>query len=281
MINYLQIINKLEKDLEEIKKSKEDFLIKTEKSITLIQSNIQKIKNNFQDIKFASYADEITFFKVTKPALVAKLIYQVKLFNIESKRVDDTIASQIDYLEASIIRLQEYFKENQDVYIYFRSGDTRLDKKYFLVSNKSSRIHPDNLIAMGDDNFSTSHDTTYANFIANTMLIKYLKKEIQNLQGERTIAEQQNLYLEDSNLYWSGNKVDLVELIYALHASKVINRGNVEIKEIAAVFEYVFNIDIRGYYRTYLEIKTRKTNKTKFIDALKAKFLKRMNQSDI
>ena len=41
MINYLQIINKLEKDLEEIKKSKEDFLIKTEKSITLIQSNIQ------------------------------------------------------------------------------------------------------------------------------------------------------------------------------------------------------------------------------------------------
>lgn len=281
MINYLQIINKLEKDLEEIKKSKEDFLIKTEKSITLIQSNIQKIKNNFQDIKFASYADEITFFKVTKPALVAKLIYHVKLFNIESKRVDDTIASQIDYLEASIIRLQEYFKENQDVYIYFRSGDTRLDKKYFLVSNKSSRIHPDNLIAMGDDNFSTSHDTTYANFIANTMLIKYLKKEIQNLQGERTIAEQQNLYLEDSNLYWSGNKVDLVELIYALHASKVINRGNVEIKEIAAVFEYVFNIDIRGYYRTYLEIKTRKTNKTKFIDALKAKFLKRMNQSDI
>lgn len=281
MNKYAHIINKLEVELEEIKLSNEDLLIITEKSIKAIQTSLLKLKKITQNSKFDKQADEIIFFKSIKPTIVAKLIYQVKLFNIESKYIAGTKNSQIDYLEKSIIKLQEYFNDNQEIYIYFRRSDTHLDHHYFLVKNKNLRIHPDNLLSISDESFATTHDTTYANFIANTMLIKYLKGEIDNIQKNKNEEIVPEINIHSSNLFWTGNKVDLVELIYALHASKVINRGKVGIKEIAAVFETIFNIDIGGFYRIYLEIRLRKTNKTKFLDVLKTKFLKRMNQSDI
>ena len=280
MNKYAQIINKLEVELEEIKLSNEDLLIITEKSINTIQTCLLKLKSITQNSKFDKLADEIIFFKSIKPAIVAKLIYQVKLFNIESKHIAGTKDSQIEYLEKSIVKLQEYFNDNQEIYIYFRRNDTHLDHHYFLVKNKNLRIHPDNLLSISDEKFTTTHDTTYANFIANSMLIKYLNGEIVRVQKNIDTEMVSNSNTQSSNLFWTGNKVDLVELIYALHAASVINRGKVGINEIASIFQSIFNIEIGGYYRIYLEIRLRKMNKTKFLDTLKTKLLKRMNESD-
>lgn len=281
MNKYAQIINKLDVELEEIKLSNEDLLIITEKSIKTIQNSLLKLKSITQNSKFDKQEDEIVFYKSIKPDIVAKLIYQVKLFNIESKHIAGTKDSQIEYLEKSIVKLQEYFKDNQEIYIYFRKRDTHLDHHYFLVKNKCLRIHPDNLLSISDEKFTTTHDITYANFIANSMLIKYLKVEIERIQKNIDTEIVSNSNTQSSNLFWTGNKVDLVELIYALHATNVINRGEVGIKEIASIFESIFNIEIGGYYRIYLEIRLRKMNKTKFLDTLKIKLLKRMNESDI
>jgi hypothetical protein len=68
---------------------------------------------------------------------------------------------------------------------------------------------------------------------------------------------------------WTGNKIDLTEVIYALHHQKVINGGNIEIKELATYFGKVFNIDLEEtIYRNYTDIKNRKNVKTKFLNHL-------------
>lgn len=83
-----------------------------------------------------------------------------------------------------------------------------------------------------------------------------------------------------SKLFWTGSKTNLIELIYALDSSGAINSGTADIKEMAAVCEQIFNIDLGNYYHTFVEIRARKYNKTKFIDKLKESLIKRFKESD-
>lgn len=49
---------------------------------------------------------------------------------------------------------------------------------------------------------------------------------------------------------------------------------------MAEYFENVFNIDLGQYHRTFLEIRIRKSDQTKFLNALKEKLVKRMLNTD-
>ncbi|MEP2130959.1 MAG: RteC domain-containing protein, partial [Algoriphagus sp.] len=76
---------------------------------------------------------------------------------------------------------------------------------------------------------------------------------------------------EDRNpqLLWTGKKADLVELVYALKTSNAINYGNASVSELATILAEVFGKELQGYYRTFLEIKSRKKNRTLFLDRCK------------
>jgi hypothetical protein len=85
---------------------------------------------------------------------------------------------------------------------------------------------------------------------------------------------------QSSRLFWTGNKTELIELIYALQSSGAINSGTADIKEMASLFEQIFNIDLGNYYHTFIEIRARKGSKTKFIDKLEEALLRRFEESD-
>jgi hypothetical protein len=74
---------------------------------------------------------------------------------------------------------------------------------------------------------------------------------------------------------WTGSKVALIELMYALHTEGVFNNGAADLKDIAEYFEHIFEIDLGQYRRAFLEIRARKSDKTKFITALNDALLKR------
>ena len=63
-------------------------------------------------------------------------------------------------------------------------------------------------------------------------------------------------------------KVALVELLYGLHTEGVFNNRTVDLKDIAKYFEHIFEINLGQYRRTFLEMRTRKADRTKFITAL-------------
>jgi hypothetical protein len=48
---------------------------------------------------------------------------------------------------------------------------------------------------------------------------------------------------------------------------------------LASYFESVFNVDLGDIYRTYLEIRER-NNRTQFLDELKEKLIKKMDEDD-
>lgn len=100
-------------------------------------------------------------------------------------------------------------------------------------------------------------------------LISFLGVEIEYVQ----ICLRHNLNQPKKNpiikkLQWTADKINLVELIYALSFAKCINEGNITIKDIMEAFEELFSIDLGEYYRAYVEVKRRKLVRVKFMKHL-------------
>ncbi|TDY11505.1 RteC domain-containing protein [Meridianimaribacter flavus] len=274
------ILSDLDSALDFLESENEDILYKAEEGIKISKRALQKIRDIALKNNFNSIDDEIKFFKEIKPQVFSKLIYYVKLFNIESKRPRSSNKSQAKYLNNHIDKLQIYFNDNLEFYHYYRRGATYLDAQYFVRGKADIRLHPETFHFFTDPQFSTSYDSTVATIIAYDMLIIHLKKETDKLINSNNMETSINPFQKQSKLFWTGNKTDLIELIYALHSSGVINSGTADIKEMAAVCEQIFNIDLGNYYHTFIEIRARKSNNTKFIDKLKESLIKRYEESD-
>ena len=129
-----------------------------------------------------------------------------------------------------------------------------------------------------DITFSTSHDFKVAQILANDLIQLYLENQLIMIENKDTSEKSQRK--PNTKLMWTGSKVALTELLYALHSEGVFNNGTADLKDIAEYFEYVFEIDLGQYRRAFLEIRARKNENTKFITTLNEALLKRMESSD-
>jgi hypothetical protein len=155
---------------------------------------------------------------------------------------------------------------------------TFLDDKYFVRGKLDLRLYVDTFIYDADPDFSTSHDYKVSKIIANDLLNVYLKSELFMME-RKEYATNKNFIISKGKYSWTDSKAALTEFIYAIHAAKCINNGNIEIKELANFLESLFRIDLGDYYRDYLQIKSRQ-NQTKFLDALKAALINKINEQE-
>src|SRR5690606_29638157 len=123
-----------------------------------------------------------------------------------------------------------------------------------------------------DHRFCTSHDYKVAKILANDLIQVYLEDQLNNSSKKKLS--------DNSSLNWTASKTALTELIYALHAKGVFNNGNADIKLIAKTSESAFNIDLGDFYHTFMELKARKINRTKFLDSLCEALIKKMDEQD-
>tara|TARA_R110000851_G_scaffold310283_2_gene470025 strand:+ start:25872 stop:26711 length:840 start_codon:yes stop_codon:yes gene_type:complete len=278
-MKYQDLISEFEAKLEALETCTEDILYRAETGIAYTERWIKTLREEVVRHGFGSVQEEIFFFKHIKPQIFSKLIYYSKLFNIESKRPRSSSKFQIKYLNNQIDKLQVFFNDNLEFYHYYRRGATSLDEQYFVRGKSDLRSTTDFFNFYIDEKFSTCQDGTVAAIMAYDMLIVYLQQEIEKLENYKD-NQNTNLMKQSSRLFWTGNKTDLIELIYALQSSGAINSGTADIKEMATLFEQIFNIDLGNYYHTFIEIRARKGSRTKFLDRLQESLLKRFKESD-
>ena len=266
--NQLQVI-----DLEE-----SDILIKAKKSIVCIKIAITKLKNFVLKYSFEDEAEEIYFFKKTKPELFSKLIYFTKVYNIESRRPSGSLEIQEKFLRYELEKITSFFNCHLQFYQYYRMNSTFLDDKCFLRGKEDLHLFHDSLLYFVEPDFSTSHDIIVAKIMSNDMLEVFLNTELETLSVKANNPNWGQVGISGtSSLRWTESKTALVELIYALQASPAINKGEVDIRALVAVFEQVFNVRLKDIYRNYIEIKNRSIQ-TKFIDSLKTSLLRKIEE---
>ncbi|MDR2951320.1 MAG: RteC domain-containing protein [Prevotella sp.] len=110
-------------------------------------------------------------------------------------------------------------------------------------------------------------------FPGNKLLALYKRRNLADTEEEALLS------LPKVRLTWTGSKVELVELIYALDAAGCFNHGHATIKEIVVCIEVMLNVDLGDYYHTFMEIRNRK-NSTAFLDRLIKVLNDRMEEAD-
>ncbi|WP_298535850.1 RteC domain-containing protein [uncultured Algibacter sp.] len=278
-MEYQELVVEFETKLDALEFRNEDVLFTAETGIAHTEKCIKQLRKRVLRYGFSSIQEEIHFFKHVKPQILSKLIYYVKLYHIESKRPRSSAKFQVKYLNAQINKLQNYFNDNLEFYHYHRRGATTLDEQYFIRGQSDLRSPTESFHFFIDEEFSTCQDCAVATIMAFDMLIVYLQQEIEKLENNTDYAKE-SLMKQSSKLFWTGSKTELIELIYALHDSGAINSGTADIKEMASLFERIFNIELGNYYHTFIEIRARKYSKTKFLDRLIVGLNKRFDEAD-
>jgi len=271
-----QIVADLEQNINLISSGSKTVFEEIETGINYCKNACNKLKKIFLSIDNLTTEQESKFFKTIKPIPIGYMIYFLNLAEFETNRPQNSTKQIKKYIQYNITQFQAYFVEHKTFYRYLERQRTDRDTEYFLRSKGLIKFHPDALNYCMDQNFSTSHDFIAAKIFAHKLLIKRLNNELYALKN----IKQSQSSIPTKKLQWTGSKVDLIELIYALQAVGSINNGKAEIKELATELQTIFNINLGDFYRTFIEIRARKINRTKFLDRLKHNLQDRMDQAD-
>ncbi len=252
--------------LSDIKKEAVSKNEKAKKIIPLTIKTLQKLKSLVLKNGFDTKEEEILFFKVLKPKVFSQLIYYDKI-----KEVEETLSclgytkDKKKYLSNELHLLGLFYQRDRDFCDYMNNNLSYLDDKYFVRNVSQSQLFDDSFLSIIDSDFSTYYDYKAASLLAFDSLKIYLNNKIENIYKKENTSY--NIDASLPKLKWTGSKIALIELIYALQASGYIDNGEAGINNLKNVFENMFDIELGDCYRHFSEIKIRH-QATKFIDYL-------------
>lgn len=277
----LRILDDYRKEIKPVEESSLNDFSTVEKGISISRQYLQKLRICVRENEFNSPQEEIIFFKNHKPYVYSRLKFYSKLYNFLINRPAGTIKSQQIFIDGEIKKLQESNRRHLDFIKYYREGSTILDEFYFLRGKDKISLVSDTSHFYTDAEFSTSHDNAVAKIIAYDLLVNHYIQELDDLRDlYHGKPRKLNTLANGERLSWTASKTDLIELIYALQASGAIKSGTAGIKEMASACESIFHLNLGNVYRTFLEIRERKIDQTKFIDRLKSTLLQKMEETD-
>ena len=265
------LYNRTNETLLDISMSAEGKIDLCRKSFTAVQESLYKLKEYVNEHSFEDKSSEIVFFKSIQPKFLGELIYFAEVFRIESSCPLKPPKQKKGCYRKEMEKISAFYERHQELYWYHFSGKTDLDDKLFLRNGEIDFSFPDIYFLDADPEFSCAGSYRVGQFIAFKKVLEYLQISLDTLEGKKS---------NKTGPVWTGPKVWLIELIYALKAAGVFNKGKVDIKDIANITGPMFQKDLGEYYRAFQEIRLRKKNRTVFLDHLKTALTEYMDAAD-
>lgn len=280
MQNYYEIImREVDEKISTIDLYGEYIIEDCKKIIVCLKEKLAELKAYLETRPFEDEMEEITFFKCHKPALLGRLLYFHEVLCIEMRRPLDN-----KMLDEYYMRCQEeqklFFDRHVAFYQYYRSGVDYLDHHYFVRGQQEEGFDVDVCHFDDGSGFSTGYDHLVARIMAMEMLYAHLteKRRICLQKDDENLSD---LLKIKGSYKWTGNAIELVEMVYGLNEMGCLNDGETPIHELAAFMGALFGIDVRDCYSAYTDIKRRKNeSRTYFLDKMRERLNKRMQQDD-
>jgi RteC protein len=244
-----------------------------EKNISLTQKALSNLRLSIEKHEFKDEKEEIFFFKHVKPLFSSSLIYWKNVLTLHLRKPVGGDTNLRKYYRKRFKTLQTFYELHRVMYEYLRGNYDYMDRLYFLRSSSQFQETTDSTDL--NPKFTTAKDRLVGEIYANDLLEQYIHQMLQHPSSAPDISKNQ-----DHNLKWTGSRAGMVELIYALQSGGVYNNGNIGIKELANIFQDLFQIDLGNYYNVFNEIRLRKKNRTSLLDLLREKILQKMDSLD-
>lgn len=272
-VKLLQRISELTNGVEVFENINPDLKPQLNDKILQIENGIIELNGFIRSCHFSSVQDEITFFKEVKPKLVTEYVYLTTMKSFYERRQDVELKRTKPY-KKEVERLLNFIKHEKEFYAYLKNRFTHNDEHYFrrLTYSGAKRT----VCSLNADlESSCSHGLLLAKITAYEKLIGFYTRQLNMLK-----APLQPLQFKESlPLEWKANKVDAVELVYALYYSGAVNTDKCTVHELAKQFGELFQIQItEQLYREYIDIKRRKLEPARFLVKLLNHFRNRVEE---
>lgn len=244
--------------------------------LTYVQTALARLKLELGKTGFADQEEEIFFFKKGKPQIYSLLIFITERYAIENSMPLLGKEQQLAHLESQLVFINRFFRQNEFLYQYFRLKATDLDDRYF-IRNGQVQVVGFAEVPDVDPSFSTVADYLFSKFMGYERLQDFIKQEIQIRVG----AENGMPKNMDKELKWTGDAVNVIELVYGIYETGQINDGKISLTELMDFFGQIFQVNISGYFKRFADIKRRKSmSKTRYLDEMQRLVAKRIEESD-
>ncbi|WP_316800223.1 RteC domain-containing protein [Pedobacter frigidisoli] len=268
---YAQVSEQLEETA-----SIENSLEKFRSGLALVQKALAQLKIELSNNGFASQEEEIYFFKTGKPKIYSLLILITERYAIESSMPLLGKEKQVAHLESQLYFIDRFFRQNEFIFQYYRLGATDLDERYFTREG-ASKLAGFAEVPDVDPSFSTVSDYLFSKFMAYEKLQQSIRQEIEMRKGGED-AVHKNAF---KDLKWTGDAVNMVELVYGVYETGQVNGGKISLSELMEFFGQAFQVNITGYFKRFADIKRRKSmSKTRYLDEMQQLVSKRIEDSD-
>ncbi|GGC42556.1 hypothetical protein GCM10011386_38510 [Parapedobacter defluvii] len=264
-----RLYGQMERELGELNASGQDTAVLLPRYLRTVRRALKTLKDHVEKQPFATQAEEIRFFKYTKPRFYRWHIYHLERFHIESGLPPLEGRSLQRYYSEQLVYLKQFFRQHEFLYQYYRLGATELDGLYFVRgADVQSILLPE--IPEVDPAFSTSGDYLFAKFMAHEMLKERIVEELSTLK-KGTVRQRGSIAgKHKGEMRWTGDTIDLAELGYGIYLTRKLNNGTASLNEIFQWLEENLHVTIGKPAKRFAEITARKRlSQTKYTDEIK------------
>lgn len=282
MQNYYEtMMREVDEQISSIDLNGEHIIDDCKTLLVFLKEKLLELKSYVETHPFDDVVQEIDFFKYRKPALLGRLLYFYEILCIETRRPIDEAMLDEYYMK----RQEEqklFFDRHVSFYQYYRSGACYLDHHYFLRGQQEEGFDVDVCYLDEDLVFSTGYDHLVARIMAMEMLYAFLTERRHFCLQKDDDNTPSALLKVKGSYQWTGNAIELVELIYGLQEMGCLNEGETPIQELSTFMGTLFGIDIRDCYNAYADMKRRKNDsRTYFLDKMRERLNLRMQRDDV
>lgn len=266
-------------ELEAVYAAESSELKKLLSCISVVRKYLGQFKQMFQAHVFASPDEEIDFLKHTKPRFYCWLIYYMERYSILNSRPLESIKALLRHYTEQLKYLHHFFRLHEFYYQYYKMSAVEMDYLYFVRGAEvRSVLIPE--VPEVDPSNGTAMDYLFTKFRAYEKLQAFLLDEISRLSRHEEHASVSEVPASMA-MKWTGDKTNLVEVIYGLFYTGQLNNGNATVADIIKCMEHHFSIDLSRSYKNFIDIKNRKRDSpTKFLDKMKEFILQRIDEDN-
>jgi hypothetical protein len=262
-----------------VAKQAENQLERINNIFRILEQGLLDLKEFVKVHGFNNAEDEIEYFKIIKPSILAQLIEEGIKHSLSINKPITTIEHQIKYFEDQLISFQSFFQINALYYQYYKNHLTNLDESYFLRSSKHLDV-PLTDTPETDRKYMTPMCSLFARFIAYENVQYFLLEQITILKHPelKSLSKAQD---NVQDLRWTGDAVNIIELTYGIYLTGQINNGNVSLNQVVRWMERNLGVTIGNIQSRFAEISARKrVGPTKFIDQMKQNILQKLEDDN-
>lgn len=240
--NYTnRLLARVQNDMENYSYQNNQLKFYTHRAL-LYSKAVNELNKAVIDHKFDNIEQEISFFKNIKPKLLTEQHYSFHRAQVIQQCHNLSKTGRDSVVRVKLQRIDSFFSVHQEFCTYYDLEHTQKDREYFVRLTSRESMNLDYNLVDKDYRSTCEKGHIIGKMLSKKKLSEYFQ-EVLHLEPLHNMTKGLHAV---GQLNYNGTQTEMVELIYALKASGLLNDS---ITRISEVLSHSFGFPTSGTFK--------------------------------